>query len=221
MSKVPYKLIINTDSYTGNFERELIAYSFGRLSRGTGGFTAFARPFWDSVVGTGVECYENYVQIEKKRNKEKREPFSPMAKNLYIRKGLSEEEAIKKAMEVEEKVQKRMYDENILRLYEDYLCFTKQEVDDWEEVTFYNIDCYKSNECTSIYVQLNKPLNEYFEKIIIPRIIRFFECDIYNRIKDYIYLCTNNVRNLEKPFKLKDLVLIDENGNVIKDYLKK
>ena len=36
---VPYKLMIVTDSYTGNFERELISFCLGLDEK-----TAFARP---------------------------------------------------------------------------------------------------------------------------------------------------------------------------------
>lgn len=216
--KVPYKLIINTNSYTGNFERELMAYCFGRLSNSTGGFTAYARPFWDQVVGTGVETYENYMEIQN-GPKVERPLYAESIRLLNIRRGFSEEEAVKKAMEIEQKVRQKMKEESILRVYDEYLCFTLQEVDDWEEVTFYNICCYNNDECNAIYVQLNKPLNEYFENIIIPRIINFFETDAYNKIKAYEWFCRGYDFSPEEPFVLKDLILIDENGNIVKDYL--
>ena len=221
MDKIPYKIIINTDSYTGNFERELIAYSFGRLAR-VGGFTAYARPFWDSVVGTGVESYERYLEINKKEHSVEDSLDCQMMKQRLVGKGMSEDVAILKIKKICESVSKKMAEENILRVYDEFLCFTNQRVDDWEEVTFYNIFCYEPNNCSAIYVQLNKPLTEYFENIIIPRIIKFFELDIYNKIQEYEYLCmfdeVNRTHN--KKIKLKDLLLVDADGNVIKNYLE-
>lgn len=216
-----YKLIINTNSYTGNFERELMAYCLGRTRNGSAGYTAFSRPFWDNVVGTGVETYENYVVVEKQYRKDREStPYDESVKDLCIRRGLTEDDAIQKAKEIKEKVNKKMYDEDILRFYEDYLLFTMQWVDDWEEETFYNICSYESDEYTAVYVQLQKPMNEYFENIIIPRIIKFFEDDVYNKIEDYIYFCKGYKYEPKEPFILKDLVLVDEEGKVIKDYLK-
>lgn len=216
-----YKLIINTNSYTGNFERELMAYCLGRTKNGSGGYTAFSRPFWDQVVGTGVETYENYVVVEKQYRKDRESvSYDESVKDLCIRRGLTEDDAIQKAKEIKEKVNKKMYDEDILRVYEDYLLFTMQWIDDWEEETFYNICPYEGDEYTAVYVQLQKPLNEYFENIVIPRIIKFFEDDIYNKVEDYIYFCKGYKYEPKEPFILKDLVLVDEEGNIIKDYLK-
>ena len=222
MQQVPYKIIINTDSYTGNFYRELISYCFGRLSRDGTGFTAYTRSFWDNVVGTGVETYENYLRIREKEDSNKKIIIDKdFRKQKLIASGISEEEAEKKLQEIADRVQQRINDVDILRVYNEFLCFTMQTVDDWEESTFFNIFSYDGDRYSAVYVQLNKPLNNYFEGIIIPRIIKFFSLDIYNRIRDYECLCSYDEINRphSKPIVLKDLLLVDENDNVIKNYL--
>lgn len=65
---VPYKLMIVTDSYTGNFERELISFCLGLDEK-----TAFARPFWDKTVGTGIENIEKYKEFVNKQDNIKME----------------------------------------------------------------------------------------------------------------------------------------------------
>ena len=116
--------------------------------------------------------------------------------------------------------EKKEYEEDINRLYDTYLCYTYQTVDDWEQDTFYNIDFYKDDLCNSIIIQLTQPLNEKFETLVTNRIKEFFENDIYNVISDYDWVCSfGEKRNDKKDYKLLDLELVDEKDNVIKKYV--
>lgn len=91
-------------------------------------------------------------------------------------------------------------------LLRDYLFETFQDVDDWEQLTFYQIDwnvMYKE-ERDVLIVQLAQPLSEYWENIIIPRMKDFF---------------------VEKPHKWMDknaeligITLYDSKHNIIKTY---
>jgi hypothetical protein len=58
----------------------------------------------------------------------------------------------------------------------DYLFETFQEVDDWEQLTFYQIDwdAYRQEHRHILRVQLAKPLNDYWESVVIPRMKNFF-----------------------------------------------
>ena len=89
-------------------------------------------------------------------------------------------------------------------LKDEYLMETYQVVDDWEQMTFYLM----TDDCNSLAIQLVKPLNEYWEEIIIRRIKKFFH------VRPCKYDWT-----LPKNGKLLDLYLIDSNGNRIKDYM--
>lgn len=74
-------------------------------------------------------------------------------------------------------------------LYDDYLLETYQEVDDWEQSTFYNIygmkvedveefcsDAPVAGEVDSVvYIQLQKPLDEKWEEMITRRIRSFVD----------------------------------------------
>ena len=91
-------------------------------------------------------------------------------------------------------------------LFRDYLFETFQDVDDWEQLTFYQIDwdvMHRENR-NVLKIQLAKPLNEYWESIIIPRMKDFF---------------------VERPYKwmakdaqLLSIRLCDSKGNVMKEY---
>ena len=91
-------------------------------------------------------------------------------------------------------------------LYKDYLLETFQEVDDWEQLTFYNIDwkVYHEKDRSVLYIQLAKPLSAYWEAIIIPRMRDFFIDKVYPYLK-------------EKD-KLISITLYDRKGNVVKEY---
>lgn len=85
-------------------------------------------------------------------------------------------------------------------LLQDYLFETFQECDDWEQLTFYYIDWYARGR-QLLKIQLAKPFDEYWEGIIIPRMKAFFAEHIY-----------------EDKAKLISIKLLDEQGNVIKNY---
>ena len=66
-------------------------------------------------------------------------------------------------------------------LLKDYLFETFQDVDDWSQLTFYQIDwnaMHKEGR-EILRIQLAKPLDEYWEGIIIPRMKDFFTKKIY------------------------------------------
>lgn len=85
-------------------------------------------------------------------------------------------------------------------LLQDYLFETFQECDDWEQLTFYSID-WNVRDRELLKIQLAKPLDEYWEGIIIPRMKAFFAEHIY-----------------EDKAKLINIKLLDEQGNVLKNY---
>ena len=88
-------------------------------------------------------------------------------------------------------------------LLQDYLFETFQECDDWEQLTFYSIDwdTMHKEKRNVLKIQLAKPLDEYWEGIIIPRMKEFFEKHIY-----------------EAKAKLISIKLLDQTGQVIKEY---
>lgn len=88
-------------------------------------------------------------------------------------------------------------------LLQDYLFETFQECDDWEQLTFYSID-WNVRDRELLKIQLAKPLDEYWEGIIIPRMKEFFEKHIYEHMKD--------------DTKLLGIRLLDQDGKVIKEY---
>lgn len=85
-------------------------------------------------------------------------------------------------------------------LLREYLFETFQECDDWEQLTFYSID-WNVKDRELLKIQLAKPLDEYWEGIIIPRMKEFFEKHIY-----------------EDKAKLISIKLLDQTGQVIKEY---
>ena len=85
-------------------------------------------------------------------------------------------------------------------LLQDYLFETFQECDDWEQLTFYSID-WNVRDKELLKIQLAKPLDEYWEGIIIPRMKAFFEKHIY-----------------EDKAKLISIKLLDSQGKTIKEY---
>lgn len=91
-------------------------------------------------------------------------------------------------------------------LKDEYLFETYQEVDDWEQMTFYNVGKSTSNNSHScINIQLVKPLNDYWEEIVVRRIKEFF----VERPCRYSY-----------DTQLLEFFLVDETGTIIKDYLE-
>ena len=88
-------------------------------------------------------------------------------------------------------------------LLQDYLFETFQDCDDWEQLTFYSIDwdTMHKEKRDVLKIQLAKPLDEYWEGIIIPRMKAFFAEHIY-----------------EDKAKLINIKLLDEQGNILKKY---
>lgn len=88
-------------------------------------------------------------------------------------------------------------------LLQDYLFETFQECDDWEQLTFYSIDwdTMHKEKRDVLKIQLAKPLDEYWEGIIIPRMKAFFAEHIY-----------------EDKAKLISIKLFDQRGQVVKEY---
>ena len=151
-----YELIIKTNRYTGNFERELISYALGTLDN--------------------VQMEMGDFHGEHEMNLFWEEEFNSERKNYY----------------------------DDYELKDEYLMETYQDVDDWEQMTFYHI----ADDINSLAIQLVKPLNDYWEEIIIRRIKKFFEerpCRYSN--------------TLPKDAELLDLYLIDSNENRMKDYM--
>lgn len=93
-------------------------------------------------------------------------------------------------------------------LLQDYLFETFQAVDDWDQLTFYQIDwdiMHKENR-NVLKIQLAQPLSEYWENIIIPRMKDFFTKQPY--------------KYMNKDAQLVDIRLCDRKGNVVKEYIK-
>ena len=151
-----YELIIKTNSYTGNFDRELISYALGILDE--------------------VQMELGYFNGEYEMDLFWEEEFNSERKNYYDEYELKDE----------------------------YLMETYQEVDDWKQITFYHM----ADDINSLAIQLVKPLNEYWEEIIIRRIKKFFD------VNPCKYDCM-----LSKNTKLLDLYLVDSHKNRIKNYI--
>ena len=71
-------------------------------------------------------------------------------------------------------------------LLKDYLFETFQDVDDWSQLTFYQIDwkAMHKEKREVLRIQLAKPLDEYWEGIIIPRMKDFFTKKIYEWMRE-------------------------------------
>lgn len=213
---VNYKLMIYTDSYTGNFYNDLIHYVFGRTSLSkVEGFDVYAKSFFDSVCGTGLDTYEHYLKFREEVKESNKEFEEKRREEL---KAAGKDEAY-----IEDKIEKmnerlNMYNlENLYKSLEE----TYQWVDDWQEDRFYNICISKDKEFYSgIYVQMKDLFTPYFEDVIIERIKHFFEKEIYNYFEDYIYLCQfGEPKGEHKHYKLLEIELVDDKGNLIKKYL--
>lgn len=222
MKTAPYKLLIHTNSYTGNFDRELVAYVVGILDEYQKSHSnSYKKAFWNSVAASDIDSLEEYTSAEN----------DPEGASAFIRQLNNIEERLNSILnneqlaDLEDKKAKREqeeYNNSILRLYDTYLCYTYQRVDDWEQDTFYNICSFYKNEeynCDTIYIQLNKPLSEKLEKIVIERIKGFFENDVYNIIENYEWICQfGQPKQGKENYKLLDLELVDKDNNLIKKY---
>lgn len=91
-------------------------------------------------------------------------------------------------------------------LLKDYLFETFQDVDDWSQLTFYQIDwkaMHKEGR-EVLRIQLAKPLDKYWEDIIIPRMKDFFTKKIY--------------KWMSKEAELYNIRLYNRKGEMIKEY---
>lgn len=221
---VPYKLMIVTDSYTGNFERELISFCLGLDEK-----TAFARPFWDKTVGTGIENIEKYKEFVNKQDNIKMEDdelyyfIIDIKKRLHnnANESLSDEEFKAKCKKSYINIKNKNKEKRWTNFYDKYLCYTNQDVDDIKEDTFYNICSYDNsdNKYNALYIQLNDIIPKYFEHYIISYIFEFFRENVYKKIYEYIWLCYGWYDYKDSnDMKLLKLLLLDENDNIIKEY---
>lgn len=225
MSNVPYKLIIHTNSYTGNFERELVAYALGILDKEQSDYAnSYKKAFWNSVAASDINSLKEYEEAEDAPDGISSmilelDKMDARLKEILAKHNGSADINLPSAKEREAELEKRKYESDIRRLY-DHILYTYQEVDDWEQDTFYNICSYYKNtdyNCDTIFIQLKNPLPERFEKIVIKRIINFFE--VYNIIEDYDWICQfGHPRERKENYQLLDLELVDENENLIKKY---
>ena len=222
--RAPFYLLVHTNSYTGNFERELVAYCIGRLDEVQRNHSReYQKAFWNSVAASDIDSYEEYMECELREECNKATDLlaslEAISKHLES-KNVNIEEMLRKR---EERIAKERYDKDICRLYDTYLCETYQTVDDWQQDIFYNIESFYKNKeynCDTIYIQLNKPLPEHFEKIVIGRIKQFFEQDAYNLIEDYSWLCQFGHRSpRHEDLQLLDLELVDQDYNLVKKYV--
>jgi hypothetical protein len=159
-----YKLIISTDSYTGNFERELVGYTLGIL---------------DSV------------QMEIDHSRDYREAFRRQ-------EGLESSDS------------RDFHDEYLFERY--------QEVDDWEQYTFYEIGCYTNNQCNDVAIFFKDIPEPAWEERIIRRIKLFFDGD-YKKIEDADWQKQfGHPAPYDKYPKLESIEWL-ENGNLFKKVL--
>jgi hypothetical protein len=91
-------------------------------------------------------------------------------------------------------------------LLQDYLFETFQACDDWEQLTFYQIDweAMRNEKRDILKIQLAKPFDESWEGKIIPRMYAFFDKKIYEYMKE--------------DTKILSIRLLDKNGAVVKEY---
>ena len=223
--RAPFYLLIHTNSYTGNFERELVAYCIGRLDEVQRNHSReYQKAFWNSVVASDIDSYEEYIDCELRDACDNATDLlaglDDFSKLIESKKNVNLEEVLRKR---KERAVKERYEKDICRLYDVYLCDTYQTVDDWEQDIFYNIESFYKNKeynCDTIYIQFYMPLPEHLEKIVIGRIKQFFEQDVYNLIEDYSWLCQfGHRRPKHEDLQLLDLEFVDQNYNLVKKYV--
>lgn len=82
-------------------------------------------------------------------------------------------------------------------LLKDYLFETFQDVDDWSQLTFYHIDwtVMHKEQRDVLCIQLAKPLDKYWEDIIIPRMKDYFTKKLYKWMREYTELLNIRLYN--------------------------
>lgn len=166
---IPYMLVVVSNKWVGNFERELIGYSMGILDD---------------------------VQMDIDFADEERAAFWKEVFNEDNHNYCGDYELI-----------------------DEYLFETHQDVDDWDQMTFYNVSGLNSDEWkfvdgnedsnSLIYIQLAKPLSEEWENIVIPRIKKWFsdEYDSYWKDSDTKLLGLRLYKTDGKPQLVKDYLV--------------
>lgn len=183
----PYRICIHTDGYTGNFERELIGFCLGVLDELTEEY----------LSPTETRDYCKHFFYEQVMNRSEKQYYLDLSDSFNKQTGYDD------IMEVSDHP-----------LLKDYLLETYQNVDDWEQFTFYYIGKYfkdKDWNCNSLYIQLEKPLDEIWEEIVLKRIVDFFT---NSEEKNYELLNYTELDNIS----LLSVELINENNEVIKEY---
>jgi len=204
-NRSPYYLLIHTNSYTGNFERELIAYCFGILPSENKDYFEWEKAFWNYVSNFNSNTKKEYENDEIRKTCEETILLLNQVESMLSETTLKQEEK-----------------HDVLELY-DVLNYTYQKVDDWKEDTFYNIESFYKNKeynCDTIYVQLKEPLNDYLKDLIVKRINSFFSENAYKIIREYMSLCHYGEKTeCTDEFKLLDLELVDKNYHLIEKFI--
>lgn len=188
----PYRLCIHTSDYTGNFERELIGYCLGVLDGRT------EENLWEYDPDDYCKHWF-YQDVMARKERGYRGYYDALTEKFREVTGYEDELG---------------YCDH--PLLQEYLFETFQDVDDWQQDTFYYIDKYfkdKEYDCNSLYIQLDKPLNEVWEEIVINRIFMFFKDE---RIRKEEY-GTLQFADWDKR-KLISIELINDKDEVVKSY---
>lgn len=219
MEKSNNCLVIHTNKYTGNFVRELVAYAVGILQEEQENYAKdFQKAFWNEEVGNEINSYEDYRKYID-ANKE----YNVMSKIFMDISNLNEtDEDAKYSNEEFRKIAKSLeVKDDFKDLYEEYLDFSMQPVDDFIENTFYNIGKYYKQEssedslenCNCIYIQLKKPLTGNYENLLIERIKKFVDKKVYENFD-----ISKSLEDAMKDLELIGLELVDKDNNLIKKY---
>lgn len=173
------RIVIKTNKYAGNFERELVGYCFGRLSdeqENAGHAREYVKAFWQKYAT--CNDYAGYLLKEEEQKK-----FEDLMRKADSLLGL---EGKHKKISMQD-------------IYEDYLEFHREEVDDDYENTFYSIE----DKEISIWLKQDLPekyLNLFMERIksfFSNRVLEVFENAIYLTKFDSLSPCDNNVKLLD------------------------
>ena len=182
------RLVIKTDKYTGNFERELVGYCFGRLSEEqekAGYGREFVRAFWQNF--STCNDFEEY-----KKKEEEHTEFARLMKRADKLLGNS---CVVKATLI------TMED-----IYNDYFEYKREEVDDDYEETYYSIN----DKEISIWLQQELPGK--FLQMFVQRIKSFFENNVLEVFENAIYLTKfDSLCHCDNKVKLLDLYY-EDNG---------
>lgn len=187
------RLVIKTDSYAGNFERELVGFVFGRLSEEQEEAKygrEYVKAFWNNYGN--IDSYEQYIL-----KKEKDDEFIKLMNTANFLLG-------KKEVKLEDSL-------NILDVYDEYLEFNREMSDDDYETTYYDIND------KDVIVYFKKELPDEVMSNFIKRIKIFFENNVLSIFENYIYLCQFGNLSSTKEVKLLGIEL-EKDGKTVKRY---